>query len=273
LRQEQQKRPTLAKAEFLYNVKKEGAGQVVLVGLPNSGKSSVLSEITHATSEVGDFPFTTQRPIPGMMPFENIQIQLVDTPPIQLNHTEPGFSNLVRNANALLLVVDLMDDPVFQTEVLLEKLKDMKVVPLGKGSIPSGETGEVFLKSLLIGNKCDLKGATDHYHSLESRFKEALPIVPISTKEKMNLDVVKQEIYQLLGIIRVYTKAPGKEADLSEPVILKKGSRVEDVALSIHKDFSAKLRYAKIWGSGKYDGQMVKRDHRVNEGDVIEMHI
>ena len=133
--------------------------------------------------------------------------------------------------------------------------------------------GQVFLKSLLIGNKCDLKGATDHYQSLESRFKEALPVVPISTKEKMNLDAVKQDIYQLLDIIRVYTKAPGKEADLSEPVILKKGSRVEDVALSIHKDFLAKLRYARIWGSGKYDGQMVKRDHRVNEGDVIEMHI
>jgi ribosome-interacting GTPase 1 len=273
LRQEQQKKPTLAKAEFLYNVKKEGAGQVVLVGLPNSGKSSLLSEITHASSEIGDFPFTTQRPVPGMMPFENIQIQLVDTPPIQLDHTEPGFSNLVRNANALLLVVDLTDDPVFQTEILFEKLKEMKVVPTGEGSIPSGEMGQVFLKSLLIGNKCDLKGATERFQSLESRFKEALPIVPISTKEKMNLDAVKQEIYRLLDILRVYTKAPGKEADLSEPVILKKGSCVEDVALSIHKDFSAKLRYAKIWGSGKYDGQMVKRDHRVNEGDVIEMHI
>jgi len=273
LRQEQQKRPTLAKAEFLYNVKKEGAGQVVLVGLPNSGKSSLLSEITHASSEIGDFPFTTQRPVPGMMPFENIQIQLVDTPPIQWDHSEPGFSNLVRNANALLLVVDLTDDPGFQTEVLFEKLKEMKIVPIGEGSIPLGEMGQVFLKSLLIGNKCDLKGATERYQSLEARFKEALPVLPISTKEKMNLDAVKQEIYQLLDIIRVYTKAPGKEADLSEPVILKKGSRVEDVALSIHKDFAAKLKYARIWGSGKYDGQRVKLDHRVNEGDVIEMHI
>jgi ribosome-interacting GTPase 1 len=197
----------------------------------------------------------------------------VDTPPIQLDHTEPGFSNLVRNANALLLVVDLTDDPVFQAEILLEKLKEMKVVPIREGPNPSGEMGQVSLKSLLIGNKCDLKGTTESYQSLESRFKEALPVVPISTKEKMNLDALKREIYQLLEIIRVYTKTPGKEADLSEPVILKKGSRVEDVALSIHKDFSSKLRYARIWGSGKFDGQMVKRDHRVNEGDVIEMHI
>jgi ribosome-interacting GTPase 1 len=89
----------------------------------------------------------------------------------------------------------------------------------------------------------------------------------------MNLEELKKEIYQLLGIIRVYTKPPGGEPDLTEPVVIKKGSTVEDVALSIHKDFAAELRYAKIWGSGKFDGQMVKRDHEVNEGDVIELHI
>jgi ribosome-interacting GTPase 1 len=89
----------------------------------------------------------------------------------------------------------------------------------------------------------------------------------------MNFDELKREVYQLLDIIRVYTKVPGKEPDLTEPVILKKGTMVEDVALSIHKDFAAKLRYAKIWGSGKFDGQMVKRDYRVSEGDVIELHI
>jgi ribosome-interacting GTPase 1 len=89
----------------------------------------------------------------------------------------------------------------------------------------------------------------------------------------MNLEELKREIYQLLGLIRVYTKAPGGEPDLTEPVVLRKGSTVEEVALSIHKDFAAKLRYAKIWGSGKFDGQMVKRDYKVNEGDVIELHI
>jgi len=74
-------------------------------------------------------------------------------------------------------------------------------------------------------------------------------------------------------VIRIYTKVPGEEPDLTEPVVLKKGSTVEDVALSVHKDFAAKLQYAKIWGSGKFDGQRVKRDYRVNEGDVIELHI
>jgi hypothetical protein len=89
----------------------------------------------------------------------------------------------------------------------------------------------------------------------------------------MNLDELRKEIYQILNILRVYTKTPGKEPDLTEPVILKKGSTVEDVALSVHKDFVAKLRYAKVWGSGKFDGQMVKRDYLVIEGDVIELHL
>jgi hypothetical protein len=208
-----------------------------------------------------------------MMKFENLQIQLVDTPPIQLDHVEPGFSNLVRNADALLLLVDLTEDPVFQVEILLEELKQMKIEIVGKDLIPAREEGWVSQKALLLGNKCDVKNAMEGYRALEARFRDAFPLLPISAKGEMNFDEVKKEIYQLLDIIRVYTKIPGKEPDLTEPVILKKGSSVGDVALSVHKDFVAKLRYAKIWGSGKFEGQMVKRDYQVNEGDIIELHI
>ena len=273
LKEELQRRPTLGKAEFLYNVKREGAGQVVLLGLPNVGKSTLLSHITHAHSEVGDYPFTTQRPIPGMMEFENVHIQLVDTPPLQPEHVEPGFPNLVRNADALVLILDLTEDPVFQTDILLEKLKEMKVTPVGKGPIPSQEEGWVALRALFLGNKSDVQGAMESYRTLEHQYQETFPILPISARGEMNFDGVKKEIYQRLDIIRVYTKAPGEDPDLKEPVILKKGSNLEAVALSIHKDFAAKLKYARIWGSGKYGGQMVRKDHRVDEGDVIELHL
>ena len=158
-------------------------------------------------------------------------------------------------------------------EILLEELDRMRIKIVGKGTIPSLEVGWVSLRALLVGNKCDVKNAMGAYQKFESHFKDTFPILPISAKEGMNFEELKKEIYQILGIIRVYTKVPGKEPDLTEPVILKKGSTVEDVALSIHKDFVAKLRYAKIWGSGKFDGQMVKRDSRVNEGDVIELHV
>jgi ribosome-interacting GTPase 1 len=273
LKEELQRRPTLGKGEQAYNIKREGAAQVVLLGLPNSGKSSLFSQATHAFSEVADYPFTTQKPIPGMMRFENIQIQLVDTPPIQMDHTEPGLSNLIRNGDALLLVIDLTEDPLFQMEILQEELRQMKIGIVGKGAIHSLEGGWGSQKVLLLANKCDVSNAMERYRTFEARFRDAFAVLPISAKEGMNIEELKKEVYQLLGVIRVYTKSPGEEADLTEPVVLKKGSTVGDVALSIHKDFFAKLRYAKIWGSGKFGGQMVKRDHQVNEGDVIELHI
>jgi ribosome-interacting GTPase 1 len=273
LKEELQRRPTIGRAEQVYNIKREGAAQVVILGLPNSGKSTLFSQVTHAFSEVADYPFTTQKPIPGMMRFENLQIQLVDTPPIQLDHVEPGFSNLIRNADALLLLVDLTEDPIFQIEILVEELNQMKIRIVGKGSIPTLEEGWTSQKALLLGNKVDVKNAMEGYRTFENHFRSTFPILPLSAKGGMNFEELRKEIYQLLDIIRVYTKVPGKEPDFTEPVVLKKGSKVEDVALSIHKDFVAKLRYAKIWGSGKFDGQMVKRDYQVNEGDVVEMHI
>jgi ribosome-interacting GTPase 1 len=273
LKEELQRRPSVGKAEQAYNIKKEGAAQVILLGLPNSGKSSLFSQITHASSEVGDYAFTTQKPIPGMTKFENIQIQLVDTPPVQLEHIEPGFPNLIRNADALLLLVDLTEEPISQMEIILDRLNKMRIKMVGKGPVPPLEMGWVSMRALLAGNKCDAKNAMGAYQRLEGHFRDSFPVLPISAKERMNFDELKKEIYQMLNILRVYTKIPGKEPDLTEPVILKKGSTVGDVALSIHKDFIAKLRYAKIWGSGKFDGQMVKRDYLVNEGDVIELHI
>jgi len=273
LKEELQKRPAVGKAEQAYNIKREGAAQVVLMGLPNSGKSSLLSHITNASSEIADYPFTTQKPIPGMMKFENLQIQLVDTPPIQLDHTEPGFPNLIRNSDALLLVLDLTDDPDFQMEVLLQQLSDMRIRGVGKGMIPPLETGWIGVRTLVLGNKCDGKNSMAAYQTVAKRFQNTFPILPISAREGMNFDELKKEVYQLLDIVRVYTKIPGKEPDLSEPVILKKGSTIDDVALSVHKDFAAQLRYAKVWGSGKFEGQMVKRDYPISEGDVIELHI
>ncbi len=273
LKEELQKKPMVSRAEQAYNVKREGAAQVVLLGLPNAGKSALFTHLTHAPSEVADYPFTTQKPIPGMMKFENIQIQLVDTPPLQIDRIEPGFPNLIRNANALIILLDLTDDPLFQMEVILEELNRMKV-RIGDGDPPHPlEPGWVFKKAILLGNKVDRQGAMEGLRSLEARFKKDWTILPISAQEEMNFDEVKQEVYRHLDILRVYTKIPGKEPDRTEPVVLKKGSTIEDVALSVHKDFAAKLRYARVWGSGKFDGQMVKRDYPVSEGDVVELHL
>ena len=268
LSEEAEKRPTIGrKGSLLYQVKKEGAGQVALVGLPNVGKSSLLASLTEATPEIADYPFTTQIPIPGMMKFENIQIQLVDLPPITNRGVHSWLANILRNADLLLIMVDLSQEPISQVEATLAELEKMKIKLVGK------EEGMVQgmrqKRGLLVGNKSDIgKSGT-----LISKYTQRFPVILVSAREGKGLEELKKRIYQALDIIRVYTKAPGRQADLEEPVILKKGSTVEDVAESIHKDFRDKLKYALVWGSGKFNGQRVKREHVLEDGDIVELHL
>ena len=267
----QRKLATAGRRGDAYYVKKEGAGQVILVGLPNAGKSQLVAAVTEASPNVADYPFSTQSPTPGMMNFENIQIQLVDIPPIIDRSARPGLPNLLRDTNLLLLVLDLSQDPEIQMETLFEELGKLKIKPVGRK-----ESTEQWIhqkKAVVVGNKDDVEGSGEHYRKLESQYGAEFPIISISAKEGAGLEVLKREIYRRLEIIRVYTKAPGRKADLEKPVILKRGSTVDDFAQAIHKDFHAKLKFAQLWGSGKFDGQKVKREHILEDGDVLELRI
>ena len=269
--QEAQRKLATGRRGAGYYVKKEGAGQIILVGLPNVGKSQLVAAVTEAAPNIADYPFSTQIPTPGMMKFENIQIQLVDIPPIIDRNAQPWLPNLLRGADLLLLMVDLGQEPLSQVETILEELANLKITAI-EGKEGTEQWGYP-KKALIVGNKNDLDGSGASYRKLESEYSAPFPIVSISAKEGKGLEELKREIYRNLEIIRVYTKAPGKKADLEEPVILSKGSTVEDAAESIHKDFHAKLKYAQVWGSGKFDGQKVKREHILEDGDVIELHI
>ena len=241
-------------------IDKEGAAQIAVIGLPNAGKSQIVSSITNASPTVAEYPFTTRSATPGMMEFENIQIQLIDTPPLVAQSIEWWLPPMLRRADALLIVVDLSDAPLAQVEAIITQLENMRVQLKER-------------KTLIIGNKIDLQNTSDNYIALNDKYKEQLPVVAVSAKERIGLDELKHKVYQMLDIIRVYTKAPGQKPDFSDPIILKKGSRLEDAATSVHKDFRAKLKYARLWGSGKHDGIMVKRDHILQDGDVIELHL
>ncbi len=239
-------------------IEKEGAAQVVVTGLPNAGKSQLVSSITNASPTIAEYPFTTHNATPGMMEFENIKIQLVDTPPLVPQSIDPWFRHLLIRADALLAVVDLNDAPIAQVEAITAQLEDMNIG--GK-------------KTLIIGNKLDLASASQNYTALQDKYKGQLPVIGISAKEGVGLEELRQEIYQLLDIIRVYTKAPSQKPDFTDPIILERGSTLADAAADVHKDFRAKLKYARVWGSGKHDGLMVKRDHILQDGDVIELHM
>lgn len=253
----------------LFEVERNGAGQLVLVGFPNVGKSQLVNYLTLAKPEIGEYPYTTRAPVPGMMQYENIQIQLVDIPSILDESARAWMLNIVRNADALLLVVDLTDDPDTQVEMLLEELERYKVRPKGTGT---EEPGFVERSMMVVANKLDREGAEEALPFLLERFPEFNPFA-VSALKGEHMEDLRRELFNLLGVVRVHTKAPGKEPDLKSPVILPRGSTVLDFAASVHKDFARNLQYARIWGSGKFDGQRVQRDCVLQDGDIVELHI
>lgn len=252
-------------------IEKVGAAQVAVVGLPNAGKSQLISIITNATPTVAEYPFTTHSALPGMMEFENIQIQLIDTPPLMPQSIEWWLPPVLRRADALLVMVDLSDSPVARMESLIAQLEQMRIVLVDRKS----EDEVVFYKqkALVVGNKIDLDINGENFSALRNKFGDRLAVVAISATRGNNLEELKLEIFRMLDIIRVYTKLPSQKPDFTDPIIMDTGSTLDDAAASVHKDFAARMKFARIWGSGKHDGIMAKRDHVLQDGDVIELHM
>jgi len=271
--QEAEKRPLVAKrGSQLYYVQKEGAGQVSLVGLPNVGKSQLVSMLTLAAPQVADYPFTTQLPIPGMMEYENVQIQLVDLPAITAPEVSSWLPNIVKNADLLLIVVEVIQDPVAQLETVIEWLaKHRMVVSNELGEPPVGMTH--VKRAMVVANKVDSGDVRGKPESLVSRYSGRFTVIPVSARRGDGLEQLREGIYRALDVVRVYTKPPGGKADLTEPSVVRRGSTVGDVAETVHKDFARNLKYAQVWGSGKFDGQRVSRDYILQDGDILELHI
>ena len=263
-------------------IKSEGAGQIVMIGAPNVGKSALLQALTKATSEVAEYPFTTRKPIPGMVRFKNVQLQLVDLPPLSRDYTESWLPQIARSADALLLVVDLRNPDVLEeVELITEVLAEWKILPLaqplgpelGPEEAADLPAGLMPLPALLLGQKCDVPGSEDTWEVLQELYGERWPMLTASATHGHNLNALSHALYRLLDVVRVYTKSPGKQTPLDSPFTLPRGSTVVDVAAAVHKDFAARLKFARIWGTDKYDGQMVQRDYLVQEEDVIELHM
>ncbi len=254
-------------------IEKAGAAQIAVIGPPNTGKSQIVASITNAKPTVAAYPYTTQTATPGMMSFENVQIQLVDTPPLGEQPPEWWLLNIIRRADALLIVVDLSQDPVAQADALVAVLNE-KNIGLGKTrDVTDDEEYPVsYKKAMLVGNKADLDVGGNNFRALQGCYGEQLPAIAI-TAISGRLDELKQKIFQMLDVIRVYTKEPGGKPDMTDPIILERGSTLEMAAASIHKSFAQRMKYARIWGSGKFDGVAVKRDHILQDGDIIELHL
>ena len=256
----------------LYVVQREGAAQIALVGFPNSGKSSLLAGLTKAIPVIAEYPVSTVTPLPGMMPFEDIQIQLVDLPPMGNESTDGWVSGILRVADALLLVLDITDDPEIQAELLIEQLERWRIYVLKSQISDVGSFG-VFKRALLVANKNDQPDTEDNFIRLKERYGDLCHCISVSALKKENLEELKRAIFEISGVIRVYSKPPGKDTDLSTPFTIPAGSTVLDLAESIHKDFIPNLKYARIWGSVRFDGQRVEKSYVLKDRDVVEFHI
>jgi hypothetical protein len=255
------------------HVRHEGAGQWALVGPPNAGKSALLAALTHAHPEVAPYPFTTRVPQPGMMTFEDVQVQLVDTPAVTPQHTEPWMANLVRNADGVLLVFDPSDDALAPglaaARALFEKAR---VWPAGRPAPADAPPFLVTRPMRVVLTKCDLDGDGTFVAIAAESLDADLPRHVVSAERGDGLDALRRALFADLGRIRIYPKEPGKKPDMERPFVLPAGATIHDLAVHVHKDVAAALRFARIWGHARFDGQQVDRDHVLADRDVVELH-
>lgn len=258
-----------------FHISREGAGQIVVIGSDNVGKSALVRALTNADPEVSETPFSTWSPTPGMMAVENIQVQLIDTPAINRDYIEPQFVDLIRRADLLWIVVNLQTYPVQQLEDTLRVLRENRIEPVAPGGDWEGTPDARFwqVPILVVANQCDDEACDEVYETFVALLEDDWPLLPVSAMHHRNFDKLKQIVFDRLNVIRVYSKAPGKEPDRSRPFVLPKGSLVQDFAAKVHQDFYNNLKTARVWGSAAFDGQMVQHDYVLQDGDVVELKI
>lgn len=248
-----------------YQVDKQGAGQVVLSGAPNSGKSALLNALTNTNVEVAEYPFTTANPQVGMMKYEDILIQIVDTPPLT-ESSPPWLYALYRSADLLLILVDAADDDLlFKFEIQQKLLADHALAL--EGTEPNKPN------SMILLTRLDLGSGAENARIFREMHQHRFPVYEIAVNRKDPLELLKKDIFLRLNIIRVYTKKIGQPPVKREPVILKSGTTVIEAAEHIHKDFRYNLQFTRLWNDNGFSGQRVEKTYILKDGDIIEFHV
>lgn len=269
-RQQIQQAAQSGKKGLSYHVSRDGAAQIVLVGPPNSGKSSIIGAYTNAEPEIADYAYTTRVPQPAMLKWNNVNFQLVDLPPVGQEFFEPWVPSLIRVSDLVFLVIRL-DNPD-GLEYVIETLKEYKIELIPSIDSAAYHDRVVKLPAVIIGTANDHADAEIGLELLREEWG-TFSIIPVTTTTGTDADSIGAGIMSTLDLIRVYTKAPGKDPVMSKPVVVRRGATLLDVATMVHKDFAQELKYARVWGSGKFDGQRIQRDYLVEEGDILEFKI
>ena len=247
---------TRARAKVVHRdsiaVRREGAAQIAFVGPPNAGKSSLLQALSSIQIKTGDYAFTTTRPVPALTRIGGVLVQLVEIPGLIEGANEDrgggrALLGVLRNADAIVFCHAASAPP-----------EELAVV---RSEV---EAAGIELPSLVALTKAD-----EVEDARVSAFPQ-LDVVPVSVLDDESLDRLREEIWRLTGLVRVFLRH-GRETD-DEPVALHPGATVEDVADSIHHELAETFGAAHVWGpSARFEGQRVGRAHRVEDGDVVEI--
>jgi ribosome-interacting GTPase 1 len=261
-----------------FHIPRQGAGQVLLAGAANVGKSSIVGALTKAPVKIAEFPFSTHEPVPGMALHEDVPIQLVDTPPVTAEHVPPGFFGAVHNADAVGVVVSLGADSLLEdADLVLGLLRDRKVRLMSQAVLPAapaaGSDEAMPKRGLVIATGSDRPEAGDNLGLLRELVDPEIRILAVSATSGENLKELIKTLYDLLHVLRVYAKPPGHPPDMNAPFIVPIGSTVMDLASHIHKEVAAGFKHARVWGEGVFPGQQVHHDHVLHDKDVVEIHL
>jgi ribosome-interacting GTPase 1 len=257
-----------------FYIPKTGAGQIALIGTPNVGKSSIVGALTKAHVNIAEYPFTTSLPLPGMVTYEDIQVQLVDAPPVTADHVPPGFPGLWRSADALIVVADLSTDSVLEdVEACLKHLAERNIeLTDGSRALPEEPGAVLKVPGLILANKSDAPGGSERLEMLREFVGASMRIEPLSVHDADAMARLPEMFFKLVRAIRVYAKPPGKKADLDEPFTVPVGSSVLELARKVYHGQENRVKSARIWGHGVADGQQVHLDHILHDKDIIELH-
>jgi ribosome-interacting GTPase 1 len=255
-------------------IPRQGAGRAILIGGPNAGKSQLLAALTRATPEIAPYPFTTREPIPGMMPWEDVMVQMIDTPPITRDIMEPALQGLIRGADLVLLTADMgSDEGIEQLQEVVSRLSETKTRLARQSYLDEDDIGLSFTAALLVLNKMDDPQAAERAALLPEFCPLDLPEFRISALRGDGLEALREAIYRSMDVVRVYTKLPAhKEPDYDRPFTIRRGGTLLQIAELVHKDFAKNFKFARVWGQQVHDGTVVKGDYVVHDKDVVELH-
>jgi len=256
-------------------IPRQGAGTAILLGGPNAGKSQLVASVTRATPEVAPYPFTTTKPAPAMMPFEDVYVQLIDTPPITADYMDSHVHGLLRAADLALLLVDLgSDDGIEQCQEVLDRLAKTKSRLAVRSSLDEEDVGLSYTQTFLVPNKIDLPEAPERLELLHDLCPLEFPEYVVSARQGIGLEALREAVYRAMDVVRVYTKLPSaKDPDMDRPFTLRRGSTLMELAALVHKDYATGLKFARVWGSAVHAGTQVKGDYELHDRDIVELHM